>query len=65
MRLAAGEASGFVALGVVGDFLLEPTEAFSLALLSPSTGVIIGPTTAASGTIRSLMISCLLTPLPS
>ena len=51
VRLAAGEASGFITLGVVGDFLLEPTEAFSLTLLSPSTEVIIGPTTA-SGTIQ-------------
>ena len=51
VRLAAGEASGFITLGIVGDFLLEPTEAFSLTLLSPSTGVIIGPTTA-SGTIQ-------------
>ncbi|WP_289295633.1 Calx-beta domain-containing protein [uncultured Reyranella sp.] len=52
VSFAAGESSKVISIAVAGDTLVESNEAFSVTLSSPSTGAVIG-TSSANGLIRN------------
>ena len=52
VSFAAGETSKVITIEVAGDSTVEPDEAFSVTLSSPSTGTNLG-TASATGIIRN------------
>ena len=52
VSFAAGETSKVITIGVAGDSIVEPNEAFSVALSNPSAGTSLG-IASASGIIRN------------